>query len=38
MLEDMERVQIDQALDQGKTPKELAMEGLTTAVDPKVLN
>ena len=38
MLEELEKAQIDVALDQGRTPKELAMEGLTSAVDPKVLN
>jgi hypothetical protein len=37
LIEDLERVQIGKALAEGRTPQELAMEGLTSAVDPKVL-
>jgi len=36
-LEDMESAQIAAGLQEGKTPQELAMSGLTNAVDPKVL-
>lgn len=37
MMEEAERAQIAQGLADGKTPQELAMQGLTAAVDPKVL-
>ncbi len=37
LIEDMERIQIGKSLAEGRTPQELAMEGLTAAVDPKVL-
>jgi hypothetical protein len=37
MIEDLERVQIGKSLAEGRTPQELAMEGLTGAIDPKVL-
>eukprot|EP01039_Chlorochromonas_danica_P002993 gene2993-3265_t len=38
MLEELERAQISQGLAEGKTPQELAMGGLTAAVEPKVLS
>ena len=34
----MEKVQIDAALNEGATPKDLAMQGMTSAVAPKVLS
>mmetsp|Transcript_25857 Transcript_25857/g.43114 ORF Transcript_25857/g.43114 Transcript_25857/m.43114 type:complete len:109 (-) Transcript_25857:79-405(-) len=37
MLEDLEKMQVDSQLAEGRTPQELAVEGLTSAVDPKVL-
>lgn len=36
-MEDMEKVQIDKAFVEGKTPQELASVGLTSAIEPKVL-
>lgn len=36
--EEIEKAQIESALAEGKTPQELAMSGLTGAVEPKVLN
>ena len=36
-VEEMERIQIDQALEEGVSPTELARAGLTSAVPPKVL-
>lgn len=38
ILEDLEQIQIGKHLAEGRTPQELAMEGLTAAVEPKVLN
>ena len=38
MVEDMERIQIDQGLAEGQTPRDMAAQGLTAAVEPKVLN
>ena len=37
MVEELERMQIGAALQEGKTPQELAMSGLTAAVEPAVL-
>jgi hypothetical protein len=37
MIEDLERIQIGKSLAEGRTPQDLAMEGLTAAIDPKVL-
>jgi hypothetical protein len=37
LLEQVEKVQIGQGLAEGKTPQELAMSGLSGAVEPKVL-
>jgi hypothetical protein len=37
LLEQLERVQVTQGLAEGKTPQELAMNGLSSAVEPKVL-
>jgi hypothetical protein len=36
-LEELEKLQINAALAEGKTPQELANMGLTAAVEPKVL-
>lgn len=38
MLEEMERMQIGAALQEGKTPQELLASGLTSAIEPAVLN
>uniref|UniRef100_A0A7S3HMU8 Mitochondrial import receptor subunit TOM22 homolog n=1 Tax=Spumella elongata TaxID=89044 RepID=A0A7S3HMU8_9STRA len=38
ILEDLEQIQIGKQLAEGRTPQELAFEGLTAAVEPKVLN
>ena len=38
MIEELERMQIGKSLSEGRTPQELAMEGLTGAIEPKVLN
>lgn len=37
IVEEMERVQIERELNDGKTPQELANAGLTSALGPKVL-
>lgn len=37
MVEEFEKMQIDAALAEGQTPRDLAMSGLTSAVEPKVL-
>jgi hypothetical protein len=37
-LEELEAAQIASALQEGRTPQELAMSGLTSAVEPAVLN
>jgi len=37
MLEELEQIQINRSLAEGRTPQELAFEGLTSAVEPKVL-
>jgi len=37
ILEDIEQAQIGKSLAEGRTPQELAFEGLTSAVEPKVL-
>ena len=33
----MEKIQIDAALSEGRTPQELYQSGLVSAVEPKVL-
>jgi hypothetical protein len=38
MLEELEQIQVGRGLAEGKTPQELAMNGLASAVEPKVLN
>jgi hypothetical protein len=37
MLEDIEALRVNSAIDSGATPQELANAGMTSAVDPKVL-
>ena len=37
MVEQLEKIQIGQQLAEGKTPQELAMEGFSSAIEPKVL-
>lgn len=37
MVEEIERIQISQALSDGRSPHELAASGLTAAIPPKVL-
>eukprot|EP00388_Colpodella_angusta_P049178 GDKK01078752.1.p2 GENE.GDKK01078752.1~~GDKK01078752.1.p2 ORF type:complete len:110 (-),score=13.22 GDKK01078752.1:12-341(-) len=37
MLEELEQIQINRSLAERRTPQELAFEGLTSAVEPKVL-
>jgi hypothetical protein len=37
MLEELERLEIGQAMEAGKTPQELAASGLSSAIQPKVL-
>jgi hypothetical protein len=37
MFEQLEREQINRGFAEGKTPHELAMQGLTSAIEPKVL-
>ncbi len=36
-LEDLERAQIAAGLQEGRTPQELAMSGLQSAIEPAVL-
>lgn len=38
MVEEMEQLQINQGLAEGKSPNELAQLGLTSAIEPKVLS
>ena len=38
MVEELERLQINQGLAEGKSPNELAQLGLTSAIEPKVLS
>lgn len=38
ILDEEESRQIAAGISEGRTPQELAMSGLTAAVDPKVLN
>jgi len=37
VLEELERLHIGASLAEGKTPQDLAYEGLTSAIEPKVL-
>jgi hypothetical protein len=37
MVEELEKLQIDAALEEGHSPMDLAKNGLTSAVAPKVL-
>lgn len=37
LIEELERLQIGRALAEGQTPQDLAMQGLTSAIEPKVL-
>jgi hypothetical protein len=37
-IEEMERIQIESAIAGGRTPQELASQGLTSAVAPAVLS
>ena len=37
-VEELEQFQINAALAEGRTPQELANSGLTSAIQPKVLN
>jgi hypothetical protein len=37
MVEELEQLQINQGLAEGKSPNELAQMGLASAIEPKVL-
>ena len=37
VVEELEKMQVDKALIDGKTPQELASAGLSSAMEPKVL-
>jgi hypothetical protein len=38
MVEELEKIQVGKLIAEGRTPQELAQEGLTAAIEPKVLN
>ena len=38
IVEEQEALQISDAMDKGATPQELANAGVSSAIDPKVLN
>ena len=37
VLEEFEKLQVNQGLAEGKTPQEMMQQGLTSAIEPKVL-
>lgn len=37
VVEDLERIQVNMGIAEGKSPQQLVQDGLTSAIDPKVL-
>jgi hypothetical protein len=37
VVEDLERIQVNMGIAEGKSPQQLMQDGLTSAIDPKVL-